>query len=85
MFSFFYLLVLFPFNFIDAEERNATFNKRINKNGILIIFIFIHKLTVFCLRLSFHLTFKFLVLQIDRQCKTTIQSGRSYADFSTKS
>ena len=69
MFSFFYLLVLFPFNFIDAEERNATFNKRINKNGILIIFRshIIHKLTVFCLRLSFHLTFKFLVLQIDRQ------------------
>ena len=69
MFSFFYLLVLFPFNFIDAEERNATFNKKINKNGILIIFRsrIIHKLTVFCLRLSFHLTLKFLVLQINRQ------------------
>ena len=51
----------------------------------------IHKLTASCLRLSFHLTFKFLVLQTNNQffpffffkCKTKIQSGRSHADYST--
>ena len=61
----------------------------------LIIFrtCIIHKLTASCLQLSFHLTFKFLVLQTDRQfflfllllylkCKTTIQSGHSNADYS---
>ena len=64
------------------------------KNGILVIFRtrIIHKLTASCLQLSFHLTFKFLVLRTDRQfflffllylkCKTTIQSGRSHANFS---
>ena len=66
------------------------------KNGILVIFRtrIIHKLTASCLQLSFHLTFKFLVLRTNRQfflffffllyikCKTTIQSGRSHADFS---
>ena len=64
------------------------------KNGILVIFRtrIIHKLTASCLQLSFHLTFKFLVLRTNRQfllffllcikCKTTIQSGRSNADFS---
>ena len=43
--------------------------KKNNKNEILIIFrsCIIHKLTAFCLRLSFHLTLKFLVLQINRQ------------------
>ena len=46
-----------------------------------------------CLQLSFHLTFKFLVLRTNRQfspfffllyikCKTTNQSGRSHADIS---
>ena len=65
------------------------------KNGILVIFRtrIIHKLTASCLQLSFHLTFKFLVLRTNRQfflfffllcikCKTTIQSGRSHADIS---
>ena len=73
------------------------------KNGILVIFRtrIIHKLTASCLQLSFHLTFKFLVLRTNQQfflffffcffvfvflvyikCKTTIQSGRSNADFS---
>ena len=84
-------LNLFPFNFIDAEERNANLGKNI-KNWILVIFrtCIIHKLTASCLRLSFHLTFKFLVLQTNHQffpfffkCKTKIQSGRSHADYST--
>ena len=83
---------LFSFNFIDAEERNASLHKKI-KNWILVVFrtCIIHKLTASCLRLSFHLTFKFLVLQTNHQfflffvlkCKTKIQSGRSHADFST--
>ena len=81
---------LFSFNFIDTEERNASLDKNI-KNWILVIFrtFIIHKLTASCLRLSFHLTFKFLVLQTNHQfflffvlkCKTKIQSGRSHADF----
>ena len=87
IFSYF----LVPFNFIDDEERNANVDK---KNWKLVIFRtrIIHKLTASCLQLSFHLTFKFLFLQTDRQfflflllylkCKTTIQSGHSYADFS---
>ena len=59
---------LFSFNFIDAEERNANLDKNI-KNWILAIFrtCIIHKLTASCLRLSFHLTFKFLVLQTNHQ------------------
>ena len=90
--SFSYFFNLFPFNFIDAEERNANLDKNI-KNWILVIFgtCIIHKLTASCLRLSFHLTFKFLVLLTNHQfflffvlkCKTKIQSGRSHADFST--
>ena len=90
--SFSYFFYLFPFNFIDAEERNANLDKNI-KNWILVIFrtCIIYKLTASCLRLSFHLTFKFLVLQTNHQfflffvlkCKTKIQSGRSHADFST--
>ena len=94
LFFFFFLLFfyLFPFNFIDAEERNANLDKNI-KIWILVIFgtCIIQKLTASCLRLSFHLTFKFLVLQTNHQfflffvlkCKTKIQSGRSHADFST--
>ena len=59
---------LFSFNFIDAEERNASLDKNI-KNWILAIFrtCIIHKLTASCLRLSFHLTFNFLVLQSNHQ------------------
>ena len=92
LFPIFILFYLFLFNFIDAEERNANLDKNI-KNWILVIFrtCIIHKLTASCLRLSFHLTFKFLVLQTNHQfflffvlkCKTKIQSGRSHADFST--
>ena len=92
LFPIFILFYLFPFNFIDSEERNANLDKNI-KNWILVIFrtCIIHKLTASCLRLSFHLTFKFLVLQTNHQfflffvlkCKTKIQSGRSHADFST--
>ena len=92
LFPIFILFYLFPFNFIDAKERDANLNKNI-KNWILVIFrtCIIHKLTASCLRLSFHLTFKFLVLLTNHQfflffvlkCKTKIQSGRSYADFST--
>ena len=63
--------------------------KKINETLV----IFIHRLTASCLRLNFHLTFKFLVLQTSHQfflfffllcfkCKTTIQSGRSHADIS---
>ena len=39
------------------------------KNGMLVIFRtrIIHKLTASCLQLSFHLTFKFLVLRTNRQ------------------
>ena len=91
-FFFLFLFHLFPFNFIDAEERNASLDKNI-KNWILVIFrtCIIYKLTASCLRLSFHLTFKFLVLKTNHQfflffvlkCKTKIQSGRSYADFFT--
>ena len=91
--SFFLLFFyLFPFNFIHAEERNTNLDKNI-KNWILVIFgtCIIQKLTASCLRLSFHLTFKFLVLQTNHQyflffvlkCRTKIQSGRSHADFST--
>ena len=42
---------------------------RREKNGILVIFRtrIIHKLTASCLQLSFHLTFKFLVLRTNRQ------------------
>ena len=90
--SFSYFFYLFPCNFIDAEERNASLDKNI-KNWILVIFrtCIIHKLTTSCLRLSFHLTFKFLVLQTKHQifpffvvkCEAKIQSGRSHADFST--
>ena len=91
IFSFSIFLILVPFHFIDAEERNANVDK---KNWKLVIFRtrIIHKLTASCLQLSFRLTFKFLFLQTDRQfflflllylkCKTTIQSGHSYADFS---
>ena len=89
-FSFFYFFT-FPFISIYAEGRNVNVDK---KNGILVMFRtrIIHKLTASCLQLSFHLTFKSLVLQTNRQfflfflsyikCKTTIQSGRSHADFS---
>ena len=90
--SFSYFFYLFPCNFIDAEERNASLDKNI-KNGILVVFrtCIIYKLTASCLRLSFHLTFKFLVLQTNHQyflffvlkCKTKIKSGRSHADSST--
>ena len=83
---------LFSFNFIDAEERNANLDKNI-KNWILVIFrnCIIYKLTASCLRLSFHLTFKFLVLKTNHQfflfcvlkCKTKIRSGRSHPVFST--
>ena len=122
LFSFFFL-ILVPFNFIDADERNANVDRRTRRTRI------IHKLTASCLQLSFHLTLKFLVLLTIRQffrfccfyilnvkqqfkvdtpmqifhpevrrsyhlfflffsyikCKTTTQSGRSNADFSTKS
>ena len=88
--SFSYFFYLFPFNFIDAEERNASLDKNI-KNWILVIFrtCIIHKLAASCLRLSFQLTFKFLVLQTNNQfffffflkCKTKIQSEHSHADF----
>ena len=59
---------LFSFNFIDAEERNTSLHKKI-KNWILVVFrtCIIYKLTASCLRLSFHLTFKFLVLQTNHQ------------------
>ena len=90
---------LFPIFFIYfllislmLKNKKAKLDKNI-KNWILIIFrtCIIHKLTASCLRLSFHLTFKFLVLQTNHQfflffvlkCKTKIQSGRSHADFST--
>ena len=58
---------LFFYFFIDAEERKAHVDEK--KNGILVIFRtrIIHKLTASCLQLSFHLTFKFLVLRTNRQ------------------
>ena len=92
VFFCFSIFFKFPFIFIDAEERNANVDGE--KNGILVIFRtrITHKLTASCLQLSFHLTFKFLVLRTNRQfflffllylkCKTTIQSGRSHANFS---
>ena len=60
-FSFFYFLK-FLFIFIDAEEINANVDEK--KIGILVILRthIIPKLTDSCLQLSFHLTFKFLVL-----------------------
>ena len=68
VFLFPFFFYLFPLNFIDAEEKNANLHKNI-KNWILVIFrtCIIHKLTASCLRLSFHLTFKFLVLQTNHQ------------------
>ena len=65
-FSFFYLFK-FPFIFIDAEEINANVDEK--KIGMLVILRtrIIHKLTASCLQLSFHLTFKFLVLRTNRQ------------------
>ena len=68
LFPIFILFYLFPFNFIDAKERDANLNKII-KSWILVIFrtCIIHKLSASCLRLSFHLTFKFLVLQTKHQ------------------
>ena len=49
-------LNLFPFNFIDAEERNANHDE----NWILVIFrtCIMHKLTASCLRLSFSFDFQ---------------------------
>ena len=80
------------FSLMLRKERLMSTRK---KNGILVIFRtrIIHKLTASCLQLSFHLTFKFLVLRTNSQfflflllsyikCKTAIQSGHSYADFS---
>ena len=63
----FSIFLKFPFIFIDAEEINANVDEK--KNGILVILRtrIIHKLTAFCLQLSFHLTFKFLVLRTNRQ------------------
>ena len=64
---FLFFLILVPFNFIDADERNANVDRRTR---------IIHKLTASCLELSFH-----LLLLLYLKCKTTIQSGHSYADF----
>ena len=62
----------FPFNFLlislmlRKEMLMSTKKKKEKKiNEILVIFI--HRLTASCLRLNFHLTFKFLVLQTSHQ------------------
>ena len=66
---FFFFLILVPFNFIDADERNANVDKKLKLSQFVVIFRtrIIRKPTVSCLPLSFHLTFKLLVLQTDHQ------------------
>ena len=93
-FFLFFFLILVPFNLIDADERNANVDKKLKLSQFLLIFRtrILRKPTTSCLPLSFHLTFKFSVLQTDHQFflffllylkgKTTIQSGHSNADYS---
>ena len=70
-FSFFYF---FPFNFLLIslmlrKEMLMSTKKKRKENEILVIFrtCIIHRLTASCLRLNFHLTLKFLVLQTSHQ------------------
>ena len=69
-FSFFYF---FPFNFLlislMLRKEMLMSTKKKKENEILVIFRtrIIHRLTASCLRLNFHLTFKFLVLQTIHQ------------------